>query len=113
MSIEKEYEANEISLTISNDFSTYRRAIRPTILNLARKKVQRTYQRTMALKAWLNVVNWALTNQMYYRSAIKPSVEIRKLAAKYLSEEWESELYFTYHEMLKLKKSGKPWSLRR
>jgi len=108
-----EYEANEISLTVSNDFTTYKRAIRPTILNLARKKVNGTFQKNLALKAWLNVVNWALNNQLFYKHAVKPSVEIRKLAALFLSDEWSSELHYTYDEMRRLKKSGKPWSLRR
>jgi hypothetical protein len=107
-----EYEANEISLTISNDYTTYKRAIRPTILNLARKKIQGTYKKNLALKAWLNVINFSI-NQMYNKNAVKPSAEIRKLAALFLSEEWSSELHYTYDEMRRLKKSGKPWSLRR
>jgi hypothetical protein len=112
MTNEKIYEATEISLTLSNDGMTYRRVIKPTILNLARKKVQGTYRGDLALVAWFNIVNWAFTNQNYYKNSIKPPIEIRKLAAKFLAEEWQWELTETYHKMLKLKKAGKPWSLR-
>jgi hypothetical protein len=110
---EREYEANDISLTISTDFSTYHRAIRPTILNLTRRKVNGTYDANLAKKAWLNVVEWGLKNTEYYKkNPIRVNLELRRLAAKYLNEEWEAELKETYQKMLKLKKAGKAWSLK-
>ncbi len=110
---DRNYEAYNITLAISTDSPTYRRAIRPTILNLARKKVNGTYDQELAKKAWLNVIVWGLKNTDWYKkNPIRTNPELRKLAAKYLSEEWEEELKNTYQKMLKLKKAGKAWSLK-
>lgn len=110
---DREYEANDIALTLSTDRETYDKAIKPTILNLARKMVNKTYKKDVSLKAWLNVVEWGLKNTMWYKkNAIKPSLQTRKLAAKYLGEEWEAELKDDAKNMIKLKKEGKSWSMQ-
>lgn len=54
---EQDITFEDFYLTVTNEAALYKRAIEPTIKNLARKMNANKYDSTLALKAWQNVAD--------------------------------------------------------
>jgi len=106
--------AMELALTILNDGQTYHRVIRPTILNYARKRVNKTYDREMAIKGIVNnIVEPGLTR---YRREWGPIGRVNRAtkerAAREILSGMMDEIRDAEARMKALKAAGKPWTLR-
>jgi hypothetical protein len=102
--------ARELSLFISNDGQLYRQMLKPIILNLARRHINKTYNADMAVKAWENLVEEGIRSYSKQHGKIVANPATRNAAAKDLQQEWQGELNETVAHMAALKKAGKPWS---
>lgn len=105
--LEKE-EIEDIVLSITNDANFYRRYLRPIELNYARKKVQQTFNKTLALKGLDPLVKEGL--KAYGIPSMPPTY--RKKVANELLAVMMSNIIDSANEMKKLKKAGRPWTMR-
>lgn len=106
--------ADDIVLWAMNDRDFYFKNIKPIVLNYARKKVNGTYSRYMAIKG----INRHLIKDamaMYARDVGIPvslTMKYREYAAKEMlnqNEDWINDLV---KEMRALKKAGKSWTMQ-
>ena len=106
--------ADDIVLWAMNDRDFYFKNIKPIVLNYARKKVNGTYSREMAIKGInLHLIKDAMA--MYARDVGVPvslTKKYREYAAKELLESIEEWINDVVKEMRALKKAGKPWTMR-
>lgn len=110
--------ATELALYILNDGNLYRQITRPWVLNLARKKVKGTYDRTLAIKGLDYLVKEGIkryrkdfgVSQPVMTTAFNPAT--RKHAAEYILNYLQDEIEYTTKQMRALKASGKPWTMQ-
>lgn len=105
--------ARELAIYVANSGELYRQMTRPVILALSRRRVNKTYDAKLAVKAWENVAEEAVKRYSKEYGKITANPATRNAAAKEMMEDWEGEIRDTTSEMLKLKKAGKPWSMSR
>jgi hypothetical protein len=103
--------ARELAIYVANSGDLYRQMTRPTILALSRRRVNKTYDAKLAVKAWENIAEEAIKRYTKEYGKIVANPATRNAAAKEMMEDWDGEIRDTTAEMLKLKKAGKAWSM--
>lgn len=107
------YLIQEVVLYTVNTGQLYTRMSRPIILNLARKKVQGTYNATLAIKLYEQLVKEGIAGyNREFGSAIRLNPEERRIAAKELRDYYIEEINEKAREMKVLKSAGRPWAMR-
>lgn len=107
-----EVVARELYLYISNDGGLYRQQSRPIILMLARRKVNKTYNPTLAIKAYENLVETGVKKYSKEIAKITANPATRHEAANLLFSEYYEEMIQTADKMYALKEAGKAWAMR-
>jgi|WetSurMetagenome_2_1015567.scaffolds.fasta_scaffold53541_6 hypothetical protein len=104
--------ARELYFYISNNGQLYRQQTRPIALALARRKVNKSYDPTLAVKAYENLVETGIKMYSREHGKITANPATRNKAAKLLFDEYREEVNETADQMYVLKKAGKAWTLR-
>jgi len=105
--------ARELVLYIENDSQLYRQQGYPIVLALAKRKVNKTYDPQLAVKAYENLVETGMKKYSKEFGKIIANPATRNHAAKELLENYQEAINGAAKEMTGLKKDGKPWTLRR
>lgn len=107
---EKELNKDYVSfiMAISSKGSLYYRYRRPLELNYARKIVSGTFDKDLAIKGLDSFVNEGIK---LYTCSTKPPAR-RKAVATLLLAVMMPNIIDSANEMKKLKKAGRPWTMR-
>lgn len=108
--------AQELEWYIVNDGTLYRQRTKSFILNYARKKVNGTYDKILAIKGLVSLVEAGM--KKYKREFGPESLggpinrATKELAAKNILQAIQEEIMDTARMMKILKDAGKPWTMR-
>lgn len=104
--------ATELALTAVNDYQMYRWA-KSIIINYAQKRVKGTYNRELAIKGFVPIVEeTARQYRREYGGIGRLSMATKRLAAAEILDHYEDEIREMTQKMQGVKDSGKPWVRR-
>ncbi|MFA5136951.1 MAG: hypothetical protein WC489_06220 [Patescibacteria group bacterium] len=108
--------ARELALYIENDAGLYRQQYKPIALNFARKKVKGQFNKQLAIKGIIHLVESGrrkYSKEFGARGQILPmNAATKEECAKLLFPGIHDEANYFYKKMKALKDAGKPWTLR-
>jgi hypothetical protein len=103
-------DAREIVLYTTNHPDIHRQMTSMVLKALGRRKINGTYNHTMATKAFSNIIVEGIKRYSKDFGKVSLNPITREYAAKMMQSELQSDLDYIVKEMRIKKKSGKPWS---
>lgn len=109
---------DEIVSYILNDRKLYETGTKAVIMNMARKKVKGTYDRTLAIKGVEPLVKRGMEKYSrdfhipWKQMLVEVNVPTRRYAAKEILSYIIGQINETAKQMRALKAAGKPWTMQ-
>jgi len=102
--------SREIEIYTENSEKLHRQMLRPIIMMLARRMVNKTYNADLSVKAYEGLVVESIRQYSKEHGKITANPATRNYTAVQLKETYLGEVKEVAKRMSDLKKAGRPWS---